>query len=370
MKIIHLERNFALPTETFIANQINALSDGYENFVFTAKYDNNFKVNAEIKVPPFKKYGTKILPKSHIQYFSEQLGKIQPDVFHAHFITDACLFHPLTKNFNIPKVCSCYGWDVTEVPKKFKYLYKYFYNKVINEYDVFLAMSEDMKVDLMKIGVPENKIQIHYHGINTKNFTFERNYFIKEGKINLLTIASLRNKKGHMTVLKALKVIQNKRKDINFTYHIVGKGPLEKKLKQFIVENNLEEKVVFHGLIKHGPELNRIIDIADVFLHPSQTTRTNDKEGIPGALIEAMTAGLPVISTYHAGIPEVITTGENGILIQERNFNQLQEAIVSLFDDEYKRKILGTNARAYAYENLDYIMKGEKLKNIYKNIFK
>lgn len=368
MKIIHLERNFIKATETFIANQINALSKDTTNFVLTAQQDNHLEANADIRAPEPKAYGTKLLRKSHKQFFIQEAKKISPDVIHAHFITDACLFHPFTKNISVPKVCSCYGWDVTEVPEKYKYIYKYFYKKVFLEYDYFLAMSEDMKTDLLKIGVPEKKIVVHYHGINTSNFNIDRDYQLKNNQLNLLTIASFREKKGHLTVLKGLKTVLKDRPDIDFIYHIVGSGDRENVLKEYIDNNGLKEKVVFHGLIKHGEVLNQLIAAADIFLHPSETTQTNDKEGIPGAVVEAMASGLPLISTFHAGIPEVIKNGENGILIPERDSDQLAKHLIDLYDNSEKRAQLGARATQYANTHLDFMTKADNLKKIYRTL--
>lgn len=368
MKIIHLERNFIRATETFIANQVNALSVDTENFVFTAQRDDHLQTKADIRAPDPKAFGTKWLRSSHKKFFVEQATVISPDVIHAHFITDACMFHPFTKHLSVPKVCSCYGWDVTEVPLRFKYVYKYFYNKVIAEYDCFLAMSDDMKADLMKIGVPEDKIKVHYHGINTANFKLARTYELKENTLNLLTIASFREKKGHLTVLKALHQLSQNRPDIKFNYDIVGSGNREKVLREFIDTHGLKEKVIFHGLIKHGEELNRLIALADVFVHPSETTATNDKEGIPGAVVEAMASGLPVISTFHAGIPEVIKNGLNGILIAERDTHALTDNLIELYDHGDKRKRLGKAAAEYAMNHLDYMTKAENLKKLYKTL--
>lgn len=368
MKILHIERKFIAPTETFIANQINALSGTNENYVFATQRFDNLAVVADIRVPPALRFSTKILRNSHKDFFVKEEKLISPDLIHAHFISDACLFHSFTKNLSIPKVCSCYGYDVTEVPKKFKYFYKHFYDKVIKEYDYFLAMSEDMKLDLLKIGVPESKIRIHYHGINTKNFNLNRDYRLTHDTINLLTVASLTEKKGHLTVLEALTKVKKNCPDLKFKYHMVGSGHLEKELKTFVNRNNLKDEVHFHGLVKHGAGLKELIQSADIFVHPSTTTRTNDKEGIPGALIEAMASGLPVISTYHAGIPEIIKTGVNGILIPEKDATLLANYVVELSKNPERRKLLGSAALNYANENLDFLMKAEALKEIYHTL--
>ena len=66
------------------------------------------------------------------------------------------------KKMDIPKVCSCYGYDVSVIPVKFKNFYKFFYKPIIEEYDLFLAMTDEMKKDLLEMGFPENKVIVHY----------------------------------------------------------------------------------------------------------------------------------------------------------------------------------------------------------------
>ncbi|MGB5554657.1 MAG: glycosyltransferase, partial [Flavobacteriaceae bacterium] len=116
---------------------------------------------------------------------------------------------------------------------------------------------------------------------------------------------------------------------------------------------------------KHGPEFNAYLKKANIFLHPSTTTEQNDKEGIPGAIVEAMASGLPVIATWHGGIPSVITDGTTGFLVKENDSDDIARIITNLYRDEHLRKTIGTNAARFAQENLDMFEKGKLLKEIY-----
>ncbi len=363
--VLHLERKFTSPTETFIVNQINALSTVNHN-VFTIENLNFLKVEATVYNPPHTSaFSTKFLRKNHMKYFETILKKQVPKLIHSHYLTDAVFFHPFTKNLNIPKVCSCYGYDVSVIPRKFGLLAKYYYKKIFKEYDLFLAMTEEMKKDLLALGCPDSKLMVHYHGIDTNFFDLNRKYEIKSGVFNLLTIASLYPVKGHLSVLKAVKMLSKKNSEINIRYRIIGNGILKEELEDFVEKNKLTDKVTFHPGIKHGQEFIDFLNEADVFLHPSITTKQNDKEGIPGAIVEAMASGLPVISTWHGGIPFIIENNKTGFLVKEHDSSSIAQYLELLYNNKELRIKIGTNANQYAMSNLDLFEKAKDLREIY-----
>ena len=367
MNVLHLERKFPGNTETFIVNQINALPN-YKHSVFTVDFLNSLPSIAKVYHPgsvPF--LSDKILRNNQVTYFKEQLYTIKPDIVHAHFITDACVFREITKNLNIPKICSCYGYDVSVIPVKFKYFYKHFYKPVIEEYDLFLAMTEEMKNDLMNMGFPESKIKVHYHGIDTQKFDSIRNYELIEGEMKILTIASLLEVKGHETVLRALSLIKNENPHLKFHYDIVGGGKLKKTLTQMTYDLGIAENITFHGYLNHSDNMKSLIQHANVFVHPSVLTKQNDKEGIPGAIVEAMASGLPVISTYHGGIPFVINDKKTGFLIKEKDDRAIAELLIKLYDYDLRKEV-GEQAKMYAREFLDLYKKARDLEEIYKSL--
>ncbi len=368
--ILHLERKFTSPTETFIVNQINALHT-LEHSVFTIEHLNFLSANATILSPPrVTAISTKLLKRAHKNYFDTELEKMAPQIIHGHYITDSIFFHPITKNSNIPKICSCYGYDVSVIPRKYGFLAKYFYNKIFKEYDLFLAMTNEMKKDLIEIGCPESKIKVHYHGINTKLFEVERDYDLKEDTLNLLTIASLLPVKGHMSVLRALRQLSKNIPDLKIKYNIVGEGFHQREMEYFIKENGISDCIIFHGAEKHGPKFKEFLKQADIFIHPSITTKQNDKEGIPGAIVEAMASGLPVIATWHGGIPSVISDGTTGFLVKENDFDHIANEIVMLYKDMELRKTIGENAKNYAQKHLDLFEKAKDLEEIYNSVIR
>ena len=357
LNILHLERKFPGSTETFIVNQINMLPQ-YQHAVFTVDFINQLESIATVYHPPQKNIlAAKVLLANEISFFKKKLKKVKPDIIHGHFITDACVFRPVTKKVDIPKVCSCYGYDVSVIPVKFKNFYKFFYKPIIEEYDLFLAMTDEMKKDLLEMGFPENKVIVHYHGVDTKKFNFPRNYKTAISRLNVLTVASLLEVKGHETVLRALAEAKNHGEGFDFEYNVVGSGELLEHLTKLTKELGIADDVHFHGAVRHGDTFKKLLQNADVFAHPSITTKENDKEGIPGAIVEAMASGLPVIATEHGGIPFVVTDLKTGFLIKEHDFKAMTNIFCQLYLEPSMRERIGREAKEYASHHLDLIKK-------------
>lgn len=187
-----------------------------------------------------------------------------------------------------------------------------------------VVQSEFNKRELMRVfGVDESKFRIiRAHG----DMSDER----MRTSAKLLMVAEYREKKGHEILFRALKKLG--REDI--TAWIVGKGKLD--VPAMAREIGVEHLTVFTGEV--GKSLiNILYDACDIFVLPSRTAENGDREGIPAVLMEAMSHHKPVISTRHAGIPELVPE----ILVDENDVDGLADAIVRLVDDPALRRELG-----------------------------
>lgn len=379
--IAHFVRGFLRPTETFIINQITSLQN-YEVKIFCHHLiDNSLAVNLQPNIildilPPFlrsvEKYSYSIsrhLSPLSINRIIKEIELAKPKILHFHYLVDARFFLPITKKLKLPSIVSGYGWDVSLFPQQKLGYGRYYLKPIFDEIDLFLAMSEDMKKDLINIGCPENKIIIHYYGSDTNRFKYSERNYNKVGKINILFCSTLVSKKAPQLVLFALKNIENKNKripDWNLTF--IGDGPLKDELQKLVNIYRWEDRVFFKGHIPYNDA--RLVEEyknADIFIQPS-ITANGEKEGIPGTLIEAMSSGLPVVSTYHAGIPYVIQSGLNGLLVEENNVESLGNAILELMNNNELRCKLGKSASIKAQDELDLKAKTRELEKIYSDL--
>ena len=309
----------------------------------------------------------KIISKSEAKKIINYLTENKIDILHFHYGTDAMIYWRVIRDAGIPSVVSFYGYDCSSFPLKwFRIGEKLLQLKCFRHCTIVTAMSAVMKEDLLKLGCPENKIVIHYHGIDTSFFNFERKYR-SGGKINLLILSGLDTKKGHLFLLESLKMIFDAG-DFNIYLRIAGDGPVRSSIEKKIIQYGLQNKVEMVGPIVHNsPEMSFEFQNADIFVHPSITV-DNEKEGIPGAIVEAMASGLPVISTYHSGIPTIIEHLKTGWLVQENDTKSLGNAIIELSIHPELRISIGTQARQFAFNNLEIMEKERELENIYTGL--
>jgi glycosyltransferase involved in cell wall biosynthesis len=187
-----------------------------------------------------------------------------------------------------------------------------------------VVQSEFNKNEIInRFGVDESKIRvIRAHG----DVCDERLH----GSVKLLIAAGFTEKKGHDILFKAVKKLN--RNDI--IVWVAGGGKLD--VPKMAKEIGVDDQVMFLGPL--GRDLLQIVyESCDIFVHPSRTTADGDREGIPVAIMEAMSHRKPVISTRHTGIPELLPE----ILVEENDVDGLAEAIAFLADNPKVRKEMG-----------------------------
>jgi colanic acid/amylovoran biosynthesis glycosyltransferase len=300
-----------------------------------------------------------------IQYVKDKEVKC----LHFHFGTDASIYWRVMRSSGIPSVVSFYGYDCSSFPSKYFGLGRLMLKHRVFKYATcVLAMSGNMKTDLLALGCPEEKILVHYHGIDVQKFNTDNRIRKTSDRITILTAGRLDEKKGHLFLLRALKQLLDET-PYNIEWIIAGNGKQHGRISHEIARRNLEGIVKMTGSYAYNSgKLKELFDLADIYIQPSVTAKNGDKEGIPGTLVEAMAAGLPVISTNHAGIPSVLKDGTNGMLVNENDTAGLKKAIRQLADDPGLRIRLGKEARKFAVENLDVRRKEEELEKIYTDI--
>jgi glycosyltransferase involved in cell wall biosynthesis len=154
--------------------------------------------------------------------------------------------------------------------------------------------------------------------------------------VELLSIGRLVPAKGHRILLEALRLLRDRAIPIRLT--LIGGGPDLPDLQQFVERYNLTDLVTFTSALSHSQTIAQLRR-ADIFALASFA------EGIPVALMEAMSLGIPCVATSIAGIPELIRTGVDGLLVPPANPLALADALESLAADSAYRKSLGHSAR-------------------------
>ncbi|WP_410751532.1 colanic acid biosynthesis glycosyltransferase WcaL [Citrobacter sp. U14242] len=263
---------------------------------------------------------------------------LQADVFIAHFgpagVTAAKLRELGVLRGKIATVF--HGIDVSHRDILVRYTPEY--QKLFQRGDLMLPISNLWAGRLRNMGCPPHKIAVSRMGIDMTRFT-PREVKAPGTPLEILSVARLTEKKGLHVAIEACR--QLKARGISFRYRILGIGPWERRLRTLIEQFQLDDVIEMSGF-KPSHQVKEMLEQADVFLLPSVTGIDGDMEGIPVALMEAMAVGIPVVSTVHSGIPELVESGKSGWLAPENDAQALAErlATVSVLNTEQVRPVV------------------------------
>ncbi|MCT4702581.1 colanic acid biosynthesis glycosyltransferase WcaL [Enterobacteriaceae bacterium H20N1] len=204
------------------------------------------------------------------------------------------------------------------------------YQKLFARGDLMLPISNLWAGRLEKMGCPPAKIAVSRMGVDMDRFSL-RPVKAPAKTLEIISVARLTEKKGLHVAIEACRLL--KERGVDFRYNILGIGPWETRLRTLIEQNQLDD-VVFMPGFKPNHEVKAMLDEADLFLLPSVTGEDGDMEGIPVALMEAMAVGIPVVSTVHSGIPELIDAGRSGWLVPEYDAVALADRLQAFADVE------------------------------------
>lgn len=215
------------------------------------------------------------------------------------------------------------------------------YDELLTRCDTMLAVSRLWRDRLLALGAPPANVQVHRMGVDLADLPF----VARSGPVReLLHVGRLVEKKGATVLLHALALCREAAPAADLRLTIIGTGPLETSLREQAVTLSLQSNVAFLGARPHA-EVRERLRKADIFVLPSLTAADGDMEGVPVALMEAMAAGVPVVSTQHSGIPELITHGVSGLLAAEGDAFDLAQQLLRAVRDEAGRVAMACEAR-------------------------
>ena len=390
--VSHMFPNNMFPENgIFIYNQIKSLKKFYSKELkirilspvpyspkvltfFSTKWKNYYRINQRWTInslniiypryvtPPsmiFKKgfsHGlSAVLMKQSLTKF---LKNLKSHVIHVHTAIPDCYAVLKLKRFHrLPVICHVRGSDIHTYP----YLNKFNYRLVkwaLENSDLIISVSEALKKEIFKLGIRKN-IQVVYNGVDLTSFrksdgerqSTRRILNIHKNDRVLLFVGSLIKEKGIDELLTAFKEIKNKHNKVKLL--IVGDGP-----KKRDIENSSD--IILAGKIPHS-KLPFYYNASDIFVFPTH------KEGLPNVVLEALASELPVVTTYVGGIPEVVKSCHNGILIAPMDIKALVNALLYLIENPKIAKDMGRNGRDTVSRKFTWEISAKNLMKIYEN---
>ncbi|HLF20526.1 MAG TPA: glycosyltransferase [Bacteroidota bacterium] len=306
----------------------------------------------------------------HFYWFYQPfVKKYEISIFHAHFGPEGVFAKPLCKAFpNIPLIVSFYGVDLSVFARK-RYWQKA-YREMFDRATMVVAEGTAMKKSLVKFGCPERKVIVQHLGVDVGKYRVLRRR-PEKGKrlaVNVLHCASFREKKGHEYAIRAFA--EAKKKFPNIILRLIGDGPLMAEMQALTSSLGVEKSVIFLGARTHEETLNEMKH-AHLLLYPSVTADDGDTEGgAPFGIIEALATGLPVISSRHADIPEVVQHGKSGFLAEERNVGELTSYLDFFLSHPEQWTRFGEAGRSHIEKEYNMSIQSESLSKIYTQALK
>lgn len=370
-KIAYLKHGYLPLSETFVYEQIKSIKN-FEVTVICAKIMNlnrfpfgNIKSLTDLNIISNLFNRTLLKFNMSSPYFAKIIKQEDISLIHAPFGWNGLLALPYKENFDIPLVVSFYGHDVAVFnrEKREKSRIKQLFEKG----NLFLAEGKNMKKELIELGCQSEKIFIHHLGVDLKKFKFKERKLPEKGeKIRLLLIARFVEKKGIPDLIRAFAEIRKKHSNVEL--RLVGDGPMKKPIERLIKGLGVSSDVTLTGFKPYNEISNELL-AAHIFIHPSVEAKDGDTEGgAPTILFAAQASGLPVISTFHADIPEVVLDGKSGYLVKEKDINALAEKTDYLLERHDLWGELGHEGRRHIEKNYNAITQVRELEEIYKSL--
>ena len=304
-----------------------------------------------------------------IFYFAEHIKKARVRHIHAHFAyIPATVAMIISKALNIPFSFSAHAWDIHANRANLKEEFSSArFIITCNEQNKFILLSrypEDLPGKIHKI----------YHGVNFEYWSNRpKRCRLKEieGEMSsykiwrFMAAGRLIEKKGFDFLIKACALLKEKK--VRFHLELIGEGQEKPTLEKLAGSLGLENEITFAGAMCHE-ELRHCYFRADIFVLPCVVSEDGDRDGLPNVLLEAMAAGVTVISTEISAIPELIEDGKTGILVRERDEKGLCEAIFRLINLDDLRSDIIEKARVKVREEFNLQDSLDKLYHLFKGV--
>ena len=201
-----------------------------------------------------------------------------------------------------------------------------------------IVVSNAMKQVLIRQGCPETKLLINTYGPHPDYLNIKpdnnSNYIISVGRHTY-------KKAPYLSILAFQKVLE---RHPNLKLKMIGDGELFDVSKNLVKSLGLENNIILLGALERK-EIIKHLKSAFLFVQHSLVASNGDSEGTPVGIIEAMAAGLPVVSTRHAGIPDVVIENETGLLVDENNIEEMASYMLKLVENRDLAESMGQKGK-------------------------
>jgi glycosyltransferase involved in cell wall biosynthesis len=299
--------------------------------------------------------------------FHSQFHSQPYELIHAHFGTSGMYALPYASRYRLPLVVTFHGVDVTVLSSWARFLphrwpYAWLAPRLLQRMSLGLCVSGEIRDRLRALGAPADRLVIHRLGIDLDQFTIGVR---DSARVEVVMVGRLVEKKGFEYGLQAFARVAKSHPNTFLT--IVGDGPRRRSLEQLTATLGLGNRVTFTGVLA-SRAVSEQLRRSDVLLAPSVTGRDGNREGSPMTVKEGSASQVVPVSTYHAGIPEIVEDGATGFLVNERDVDGLADRLERLVRDQHLRAHMGRAARAKMEREFDNRVQVDELERLYDRV--
>jgi colanic acid/amylovoran biosynthesis glycosyltransferase len=356
-------------SETFIREQAGALRNFMPTYVGTRSVAGlELPERRSLVVNSGNSYG------KFWEYYSQKFGftpsfnwkaqKIKASLIHAHFAQDAAIALPLARTLKIPLVATFHGFDVTvkdPCAEKTWIQQQYFARRetLKRSAKLFIAVSHFIKQKAMEQGFPEERMVVHYIGVDARRFQALPKV---ERQPIVLFVGRLVEKKGCEYLIRAMERVQAQMPEMELV--VIGDGPLRNPLEA-LAQQRLK-RYRFLG-VQPPDQVQAWMQRAKIFSVPSITADSGDAEGFGIVFAEAQATGLPVVSFASGGIPEAVAHEKTGFLAPEKDVDTLASYLQCLLANPMLWNAFSHQGRGRVQRQFNLDHQTGLLENIYWN---
>ncbi len=273
----------------------------------------------------------------------ESLKERKPDIVLCEYGTVATHSLRVIRELELPMLVYFHGYDMS-VRQVINETNKY--ASIIEYADKLFVVSRDMKKKIISFGAKPEQVIHNTYGPNDDYFKITRSsqpqkLFVAAGRFT--------NKKApHLTLLAFKKVLS---KHPSAKLILAGDGDLHQACRDLAEYYDIKKSVELPGIF-NSIQMKKWLKQAVAFVQHSVTAENGDQEGTPVVILEALASGLPVVSTKHAGIKDIIADNKTGYLVDEYDVDGMAEKMCSILDNPEKAKAMGKAARKFILKNL------------------
>jgi len=381
INVAHSMHAWLPQTMAWLYTQVSSLPDSIESHIICDEIQNLDQypieniLSADQDTQPWRSLGARswqVRKWRQNRLLRNCIRETGAQVLHSHFGDRGWSNVAQAAKTGLKHVVTFYGYDVSRLPQ-IDPGWRERYRTLFETADLFLCEGPYLRNSLVKLGWPAEKAKVHHLGANLQTIDFKLRNWEPGEPLRVLIAGSFVEKKGIPIAIEALGRIKDR---VELEITIIGDANPQERSKT--EKGRILDALNRNGLERHTRLLGYqpySVLLAEgyrshLFLSPSIVASDGDSEGgAPVSIIEMAASGMPVVSSTHCDIPEVLEDGVTGLLADEGDVDGLVQRLDWLLDhpDEWAR--IGSAARHYTEQEFDARTQGKRLAQHYQSLF-